>query len=64
MRKSFVAAFALVAVLAAATPVSAGPRDRNTEPPLTRIIKKFAKKVFGITTTADPTVPIPDPTKP
>lgn len=62
MRKSFVAAVALVAALAIASPAAAGPRQRDrSEPPAITFIKKIVKKAFGISTTADPTVPIPPP---
>jgi len=62
MRKSFVAAVAIVAAIAVATPAAAGPRDRDrSQPPAIKLILKYAKKVFGIKTTAEPTIPIPGP---
>lgn len=65
MRKSFVATATLVALLAVASPVTAGPRDRSEPPSFSRIVKKFMKKVFGIQGTGDPIIPIPnsDPKK-
>jgi hypothetical protein len=64
MRKSFVATITLVAVLAAVTPVSAAPRNRDEPPSFSRIVKKFIKKVFGIGATGDPVIPIPDDPNP
>ena len=61
MRKSFTAAVALVVVLTAAVPAAAAPRDRSNRPTLGMIIKQVMKKVFGISTQAVPTVPIPGP---
>ena len=62
MRKSFTAAVALVVVLTAAVPATAAPRDsRSNRPSLGMIIKQVMKKVFGISTQAVPTVPIPGP---
>lgn len=63
MRKSFVASIAIVVAVAVTSPAAAGPRDRDrNEPPAIVIVKKLVKKVFGIRTTADPTVPRPEPT--
>jgi hypothetical protein len=61
MRKSFTTAAALVLVLTVASPAVAAPRNQDrTEPPaFSVIIKKLVKKVFGITSNADITIPIP-----
>ena len=62
MRKSF-AAVALVAIIAAATPAAAAPRDRDRSTlPVIKVIVKYAQKMFGIRTTAEPIIPIPGPT--
>lgn len=70
MRKSFTAAVALVAVIAAATPATAAPsgknaprqqssvRDREQSPAL-KAISKFLRK-FGIKTQGFPIGPIPE----
>jgi hypothetical protein len=64
MRKSF-AAIALVAAVALATPATAAPRDRDRgNLPVIKVIWKYAQKVFGIKTNAEPIIPIPAPTKP
>jgi hypothetical protein len=67
MRKSFTA-IVLAATLIAAVPSSAGTRstdkvamrERNL-PTITRVIRMI-KRAFGVSTQADPMVPIPAPT--
>jgi hypothetical protein len=61
MRKSF-AAIALVAAVALATPATAAPRERDrSTTPVVKMLLKYAQKMFGIRTTADPIIPIPAP---
>ena len=65
MRKSFTTAVALVVALTIAAPVVAAPRDRDRSnpPSVIQVIKKMIKRVFGVQTTADPTIPYPDTLK-
>lgn len=71
MRKSFASSLVFVVILAVAIPTLAAPdtraggsrvtaRDRSV-PALTRVIR-LVKRVLGVGTTADPTVPIPGST--
>lgn len=59
MRKSFTTAVVLVAALAIAAPTHAAPRRDNDKPSFTLILKKMVKKVFGVSSNADPVLPIP-----
>lgn len=60
MRKSFATVLTLVVALAVASPVAAAPKKERTEPPaFSVILKKLVKKVFGVTSNADITIPIP-----
>ena len=61
MRKSLATAIALTVAITLASPVAAAPRHKDrTEPPaFAMILKKLVKKVFGITSNAEPTVPVP-----
>lgn len=61
MRKTFTAAVVLVAALAIAAPAQAAKSRDNDKPSFTLIVKKIVKKVFGITTTIEPVVPVPPP---
>lgn len=72
MRKSFAAALAFAAIVAAATPATAGPtgkaaprqessvRERDQSSPAMTAIRKLLKR-FGIKTTALPIGPWPTP---
>lgn len=67
MRKSFTAVV-LAATLIVAVPSVAGPRssdkvgmrERNV-PAITRVIRMI-KRAFGVSTQAEPTMPVPAPT--
>ncbi|HWW62999.1 MAG TPA: hypothetical protein VN181_16610 [Thermoanaerobaculia bacterium] len=59
MRKLF-AALTLTLTLAAAAPAYSAPRFMRDGDPIVRVIK-FMKRVFGITTHNEITIPIPSP---
>ena len=61
MRKSVIAVTALVVLLTAATPAMAVPRENREVPAVTKLVR-IIKKVFGISTQAEPSIPIPGPT--
>lgn len=72
MRKSFTASLTLVAVLAIAVPTIAAPglnvqrtqisaRENAPTPTLSRVLR-LVKRVFGVKTSAEPTMPVPAPT--
>ncbi|HVR39061.1 MAG TPA: hypothetical protein VMU84_08185 [Thermoanaerobaculia bacterium] len=57
--KSLAVAVTLAFLLAAA-PMHAAPRTRDSDP-IVRFVK-FVKKVFGVSTHTEVTIPIPQPT--
>jgi hypothetical protein len=63
MRKSFVAAVAIVAAVAVATPATAASRERERiQPPsIVQYVKTMFNKVFKVKSTSVPIIPFPGP---